>query len=607
VMREALRHSRPLLAAVFVAALVVLLLVPSAAAQAKEWSIESIDATMAVQENGDAVVDETVTFQFVGNYHFVSRVIPTADMDGMSDIQVFDAAGNALPQGDTTGTWSVGNEGDSKVITVNFDLTDTTGTWTFHYRAAGVTFFFDEGDEVRWNLFDADTPVAIGRVRATVQLPGSVESSAMTQAVQSGPSVDISVTSPAASTMVYEATDIPANTQFWIVTGFPKDVVEFTWTARRVAAAVIPRVGFVLPLATFLVMLVLWIRRGRDDPAHKYAKYVSEPPSDLSPGLVGALIDERVDVKEVIATIVDLARRGYLEITDTKEGGVFAKAESLFTRTKSLDDLKGFEGQVAAALFGPGNPDQVTTQQLRNKFYAHVEPIADAICCEAVQAGLLADNPKKVRARWFGYGFGLAVLLGVITFAMAKTEVPGWAWFLVGSIPSVIIVWAFSPFMPRRTARGAQEQKKWEAFKNYLEDLTRFHDVGASQEIFERYLPYAVAFGVEKEWVRRFEGMPVPPPTWYHPVFIPGYVGRVGPMGGTPLGGAGGLGGGGIGGGFSLDTISDGLFGSLHSMSSVLTSAPSSSGSARGGFGGGGGGFGGGFSGGFGGGGFRAG
>ena len=35
--------------------------------------------------------------------------------------------------------------------------------------------------------------------------------------------------------------------------------------------------------------------------------------------MVGALIDERVDTKEVIATIVDLARRGYLEITDTKD------------------------------------------------------------------------------------------------------------------------------------------------------------------------------------------------------------------------------------------------------------------------------------------------
>ena len=48
--------------------------------------------------------------------------------------------------------------------------------------------------------------------------------------------------------MVYEATDVPPYTQFWIVAGFPKGVVKFTWTARRVGAFVVPKVGFVLPI-----------------------------------------------------------------------------------------------------------------------------------------------------------------------------------------------------------------------------------------------------------------------------------------------------------------------------------------------------------------------
>ena len=66
---------------------------------------------------------------------------------------------------------------------------------------------------------------------------------------------------------------------------------------------------------------------------------------------------------------------------------------------------------------------------------------------------------------------------------------------MFGSIVSVIIVWAFAPRMPRRTAKGAQEQRKWEAFRNYLHDLTRFQDMETAQESFEKYLPYAIAFG----------------------------------------------------------------------------------------------------------------
>ena len=79
------------------------------------------------------------------------------------------------------------------------------------------------------------------------------------------------------------------------------------------AAAVVPRLGFVLPIAFFLGMLLLWRRRGRDDPSVRYASYVSEPPSDLPPALVGALIDEKVDIKEVLARVID--REGNQGIT----------------------------------------------------------------------------------------------------------------------------------------------------------------------------------------------------------------------------------------------------------------------------------------------------
>lgn len=613
--------------ALVLCAVTFLVVAPTSEAQAKSWRINSMDAVIQVQENGDALIDEKVTFTFEGSYSYVGRVIPTQNTDGITDVRVYDSAGNALPKGDGPGTFNTLREGDDLVIVVNFALTDASATWTFSYLARGVIMFWDEGDELRWYVFDDQTPVPIDYVRATVKLPGSVPPEDMTYAVQTSVGVEPTVSSPGPSIMVYEAGDLPPYANFWIVTGFPKGVVEFTWTARRVAAFIIPKVGFILPIVFFLGMLLIWRRRGRDDPSAVYARYVSEPPSDLSPGLVGALIDEKVDTKEVVATIVDLARRGYFEITDSKEGGFLTKTVTIFTRTKPFDDLHGFERAVADAVFFGSNTDQVTTNELKNQFYSRIPPIVEQVYSEVTKAGLFSASPKQVRARWVGYGFLVGVILGVLTFIMAVAGVPGWGWFMFGSLVSVIIVWAFAPRMPQRTLKGAQEQKKWEAFRNYLQDLTRFQDMESAQDKFEKYLAYAVAFGVEKQWVRRFEGLNAPSPTWYHPpIFIPTSTGSgpvsTGPFGGPLGGGVGGalgggiggsIGGGGVpGGGFSLDTISDGLFNSLSGMSSVLTSAPSSSGSGRGAFGSGGGfsgggGFGGGFSGGGGGGGFRAG
>jgi uncharacterized protein (TIGR04222 family) len=604
---------------VAVCALLVLFAGPAASAEAKDWRIDNMDVLLNVQQNGDLIVDETVTFTFEGNYHFVARDVPLGNFDGMTDIEVRDANGAVLPKGDTPGTFNTFKQGNLQYIQVNFDLTDTSATWVFHYRAKAAIQYFDQGDELRWYVFDAETPVSIGAVKATVKLPGSVPSDKMTQSVQAGYGVQTNVTSPAASTMVYQASNIPPNTQFWIVTGFPKGVVKYTWTARRLAAFLIPKIGFLLPIAFLLGMLLIWRRRGRDEPGTVYATYVSEPPSTLSPGLAGALIDEKVDTKEVIATIVDLARRGYLEITDTEKTGVLGRAVTIFTRRKPLDDLQGFELTVAQSLFDENHPETVTTTELRNHFYAHVEPIVSQVYTEVTTAGMFHQNPKKARARWFGYGFLVAVILGGLTAIFALAGLPGWGWFLLGSIVSVIIVWVFAPHMPQRTSKGAQEQRKWEAFRNYLKDLSRFKDMASAKENFEKYLPYAIAFGVEKEWTRRFEDLTVSSPDWYHPpVIVPFPMGTgpisTGGLGGGVGGGLGGghigTGGGGVGGGFSLDSISGSLFHSLGNMSSVLTSAPSSSGSSHGAWGGGGfsgGGFGGGFGGGGGGGGFHAG
>lgn len=574
-------------------------------AQAKDWRIENMDVVLDVQKDGDILVEETVTFAFEGSFSFVGRVIPTGNLDDLSDIQVFQN-GQPLPTGLGPGSWDTFMEGKDRVIQVNFNLTDTSESWTFRYRAEGGIHFFDEGDEVRWYVFDADTPVPIDRVAVTVRLPSPVPEDKLLGAVQTGPSVEESFSSPAPGTLRYEAANFPPYTNFWIVAGFPKDVVEFHWTWRRFAAFAVPRVGFVLPIITFLGMILIWRRRGRDDPQRVFAKYVSEVPSDLPPGVAGALLDEKVDVKEVVATIVDLARRGYLEIIEEKEDRIlFDKQRTVFQKLRPFDDLPLYERKVAEALFEVSG-SRVSTDQLKNKFYKHVDPICTEIYTEVTRRGFFSKNPSTVRTNYTILALAVALVLGLLTVILFVGEVPGWGFFLVGSAFSAAIVLAFARVMPQRTPRGAQEQGRWEAFRNYLRDLGRYDDLATARETFERYLPYAVAFGVERDWVRRFQDIEVPGPTWYHPLDVPGgRRGRAetgGGMMGMPAGG-GGIGG----GGFSLDSMSDSLFSSLNSVSSVLTSAPSSSGSGKGAFGGGGGGFGGGFSGGGGGGGFRAG
>jgi hypothetical protein len=622
--------SAALAALLAAASLVLSSAVPAAAAdELKSWRFDSLDVTLDVQENGDVLVDETCVYTFVGNYHFMSRGISLEYVSEIDEIEVRDANGVLLPESsdNVTGTFSTWTESGTLYIQVNFDLTDTSTTFTFHYLARSAVSYGDADDALEWHVIDAETPVAIGTVKATVQLPGSVPSTDLLHRVDVGYLVQAEAFSPGPSTMVFQASDVPAYTRFWTKTGFPKGVVKDVVTARDVLGFIVPKLGFALPIVTFLVSLLIWIRRGRDQPAQVYAKYVDEPPSDLSPGLVGALVDEKVDTKEVLATVVDLARRGYLEMTDNDAEGASGKVATTFTRLRALDDLQGFEKLVAESLFDGSHPDQVTTSQLRNHFYTHVPSIVNQVYEDVTSAGLFHKNPKKQRAAWKGYGFVFIIAGVAVAFILSWSGVGGWGWVVAGAIFSALVLWIFAPRMPGRTTKGSQEQKRWEAFRNYLKDLTRFQDMEAAKEKYESCLPYAVALGVEKQWTRRFEEITVSSPDWYHPPVIvtdsgTGPVSSDVPRGGgvgrgIPLPGGGGSG---RGGGLSLDDISDGLFSALGKVSSAMTSAPSSSGGGRGawssgGFGGGGGGFrsggfsggGGGFSGGGGGGGFRAG
>ena len=608
--------SRVLLAALCVLAATAAFAPWAVAQEEKSWYIDSIDTVLEVQDNGDVIVDETYTYSFTGSFSYVVYEIPSSNYDGITELEVRDWSGAALPTGSEPGTYAVEKDGDTYYVYLSLAVADASVTYTFHYRALGAVHFGDNDDQVEYEPVNGATEANIGRLRTTVVLPGAIPSDELLYEFEAGYGIEAEAYSSGPSVVVFEAEDVLAYSYFWTRTGFPKGVVTYHWTVKRVVEFITPIIGFALIPFTLLTVLVIWSRRGRDEPVQTYAKYVSEPPSDLSPGLAGALIDERVDTKEVVATIVDLARRGYLEMTAGGGENGLGKTDTIFTRLKSLDDLHGFEKLVANALFKDNHPDQVTTKDLKNNFYVSVPVIVDRVYEEVTSGGYFKKNPKRARAAWKVYGFVLGGLGVASGFVGHWLDIAGYGYFVAGLLIGAVIVWFFGRHMPARTAKGAREQKKWEAFRNYLDDLERFQDMEAAKEKFETCLPYAIALGVEKEWTRRFEAMNVPPPDWYHPPVI---VQGGGP-GRLPTGGLGGAPGKGVslpsGGGFSLGDVSDGLFGALGRVSSVLTASPSKSGSSgRGAWGGGfsGGGFGGGgfsgggFGGGIGGGGMRAG
>jgi uncharacterized membrane protein len=88
--------------------------------------------------------------------------------------------------------------------------------------------------------------------------------------------------------------------------------------------------------------------------------------------------------------------------------------------------------------------------------------------------------------------------------------------FLGAGLCALIVI-LFGRIMPARTVTGARTMEKVLGFEEFLRRVEgeRFASIVKTPEMFERFLPYAMAFGVEGQWARAFQNIYREPPTWY--------------------------------------------------------------------------------------------
>ena len=111
--------------------------------------------------------------------------------------------------------------------------------------------------------------------------------------------------------------------------------------------------GLLIAIGGLVAVLAVWWTRGRDPEVGPVAEFVPDPPDNLPPGVIGALLDEQVDQRDIVATLVDLGQRGVLRIDRTEGGGIFGRGGD-FTLTALQDEPKValFERELLEALFG---------------------------------------------------------------------------------------------------------------------------------------------------------------------------------------------------------------------------------------------------------------
>ena len=279
--------------------------------------------------------------------------------------------------------------------------------------------------------------------------------------------------------------------------------------------------GFLILTGGGVALYGLWYARGRDPHAGLVADFIPQPPDDLPPGPAGTLLDERADHCDVVATLVDLGRRAVVRIAEVAPPDPPRPGGRDFALTLVQPDapVAPFEREIVVALFGAERVAGTTTRLSRvQRGFAECQPfVKEKLYAELVARGYFPRSPEATRRWWRNAGIATLVTASVAG-ASAAILVSPFAWFpTVAAVGLALVVIRLSGSMPRKTAAGAEAAARWRAFRRYLASITKYERVAEATGIFDRYLPYAVAFGVDRAWIATFAAVGTAAPAWYDP------------------------------------------------------------------------------------------
>jgi hypothetical protein len=244
------------------------------------------------------------------------------------------------------------------------------------------------------------------------------------------------------------------------------------------------------------------------------------PPEKISPAITGVLIDGAVGSREIAATLIDLAERGYIYIVN-KGNGQFSFGIRRSGDLATLPGLSDFERELLAKIFLPKTyKSTVADVEMRIGRHIFSRKIAQfylAVYNEATRLGFFVKNPAKVHLAWKYTGVGLFFLcfLGFIIGALMCADPKFSLLFCVGGMIASSVIIKFSSFMPARTNIGDGQLQEWLEFREYLTDKKPATGIETLQGKFEEYLPYAIVLGAEVDWAKRFTKERFSPPDWY--------------------------------------------------------------------------------------------
>lgn len=481
--------------------------------------ITSFDSEVRVERDGALKVVETWKVSNLGatfTRGLVTREHLPDDVDHVQkieDVRV-KGLGGAGSAGDKTAELSTDGDVTSMVVSGLDGVTQLDVSYTVR----GATTTALNGTEVR---FSPLTGLAVPVQNATVVFSTPQVSHVQCTAGAVGGTTPCTLAQIAeTSGPTFQQQGLPPGNTVRMTVGFPagqvaaNSIVEYRKTLRRAFST--DAAQLISTLAVLLVgaggLLLLHRTRGRDQvdprrvvPASLFSLGQGNgvnftPPANLRPGEVGTLIDERIDPVDVTATIIDLAVRGHLVITELAHESEFARPDWELRRVAQApsEELQRYENVLIRAIFGDG--DTVRVSELGPQVRANLGEVQDALYEGVVKHGWFSERPDRTRSLWATIGIGVTVTGVALTVLLALLSSWGLLGLAVTAVGVALLV--VGRHMPSKAPAAGRVLGQVAAIRGELLEMD-VDELPADQhaELCSRALPYAVVLGGSDRWI----------------------------------------------------------------------------------------------------------
>jgi len=486
--------------------LVFLGLLPATPTMADERILE-FASEIRIQLDARLTVAETITVRAEGDRirRGIFRDFPTRYRDRMGNRFniTFEVLG--VQRDGENEPWHTENRSNGvRVYMGRADRVLPPGTYryTLRYAVTRQIGYFEDYDELYWNVTGNGWDFPIDTASARIELPTAVNWQDLRHDAFTGPQ---GATERAAEYKVLSDRAVAFKAQrkldpregLTVALGWPKGLVHEPGPGARAVefirdnnAALILALGFLAPLLWYLWA---WNEHGRD-PARGVIIPRFEPPKGLSPAACRYVLDMGLKSDAVTAAVVSLAIKGYLTIEEKND-------DFVLYRQPTPKSAKATPGELAIR------------EELLPESDAWIELDDDNYqAFQRARVGLRDTLKSEYHGRLFKLNSVYmipALMLSAIAAAIAATQSGGPAPWIVFGVFTAGMHLLFLFLMRAPTPAGRRVMDEIEGFRKYLDTaeqdrLNRMRSPRLTPEVFETFLPYAFALGVENHWCSRF-------------------------------------------------------------------------------------------------------